>query len=140
MVPDMTKQSPGLLMFRCSTDWTSIRTSASWSLYSRFPDGFPVASQHRTTKPKVACALGFAGFVIRAGRDNSSPTGEKIGSPSTWPPPVTFPGVDDAPPRQAPMGKGAVSQGVKLTLGLTLAPNAGPTGPGPLGSPHQLQV
>src|SRR5437773_4979361 len=118
-----------------SMDWTFIRTSIAWSLYSRFP----VAGQHFTTKPRVACALGSARLGIRAGTDRRSPMGEKTGSsPGIWPPPVTFPGVDGAPPRHAPPGAGMMSQGVKSTLGLTLSPEPGPTGPGPSAAPHQL--
>src|SRR5207253_972494 len=101
------QEEPGLLIDSPSIDWALIRTSAEWSLYSRFP----VAGQHCTTKPKVACALGSAKLGTNAGTDKSRPSTEKAGSPWIWPPPVTFPGVD-APPMQAPTGVGAESQGV----------------------------
>src|SRR2546425_3023025 len=117
-----------------SMDWTFIRTSIAWSLYSRFP----VSGQHFTTKPNVACAIGSARLGIRAGTDRSSPSGEKIGSLSMWPPPVTFPGVEGTPPRHAPPGAGAMSQGGKSTFVLSPGPAPGPTGPRPAGESHPL--
>src|SRR5438270_4887260 len=41
---------------------------------------------------------------------------------------------------QAPPGDGVMSQGLYATLVLTLSPEPGPTGPGPLAAPHQLHV
>src|SRR5436190_14564483 len=114
-----------------------MRTPAELSLYSRFPVGAPLFCAC-TTKPKLARDCGSARLGTRAGRDTSTPPTEKTGSPEICPPPVTFPGVDGAPPRHFPPGAGAMSQGVKSTPGLTLSPEPGPTGPGPLGSPHQL--
>src|SRR5882762_2636398 len=135
LLPGVAGQEvPGLLISGPSTDWTFIRTSFAWSLYSRFP----VAGQHLTTKPNVACADGSARLGIRAGTDRRPPRGEKMGSLSIWPPPVTFPGAEGTPPRHAPPGAGAMSQGVKSTLVLTLAPVPGPTGPGPSAESHQL--
>src|SRR2546427_2516665 len=106
------QEVPGLVINSPSKDSAFIRTSIAWSLYSRFP----VAGQHFATKPKVACAAGSARLGIRAGIERRSPRGEKMGSLSIWPPPVAFPGVDGTPPRHAPLGAGAVSQGVKSTL------------------------
>src|SRR3989442_4163214 len=129
------QEVPGLLITGPATDWAFIRTSIAWSSYSRFP----VSGQHFTTKPKVACALGSARLGIRAGTDRRSPIGEKTGSsPGIWPPPVTFPGVDGAPPRHGPPGAGMMSQGLKSTLRLTLSPKPGPRRLGPSAAPHQL--
>src|SRR5947208_6211393 len=64
-----------LLMTRSSMDCAFIRTSIAWSLYSRFP----VAGQHFTVKPKVACALGPDRPGTRAGSESRSPRGEKMG-------------------------------------------------------------
>src|SRR2546426_7259291 len=121
-------------------DVAFMRTPAALSLYSRFPVGVPPPVPCCTTRPKLACDGGWAKLETRAGRDKSTPSIAKTGSPSTWPPPVTFPGVEGTPPRQFPVGAGAMSQGVKSTFVLTLSPVPGPTGPGPLASPHQLQV
>jgi hypothetical protein len=41
-----------LLMSSPLMDWALIRTSIGWSSYSRFP----IAAQHCTTQPNVACA------------------------------------------------------------------------------------
>src|SRR3989338_10519349 len=43
-------------------------------------------------------------------------------------------------PLQGPLRSGVVSQVEKSTLVDTLSPVPGPTGPGPLALPHQLQV
>src|SRR2546425_8198381 len=130
------QEVPGLLITGPATDWAFIRTSIAWSLYSRFP----VAGQHFTTKPKVACALGSARLGMRAGTDRRSPRGEKMGS-SIWPPPVTFPGAE-TPPTHAPLGAGAMSQGVKSASPTTSSPM--PPGlftfVGPVDEPHQLQI
>src|SRR2546426_3395476 len=137
LLPGVAGQEvPGLLITSASIVLVFIRTSIEWSSYSRFP----VAGQHCTTKPNIACALGSAKLGIRAGTDRRSPSGEKMGSLSISPPPVTFPGVEGTPPRHAPPGAGARSHGGKLTVWLTWAPAPGPTGPGPFASPHQLQV
>src|SRR5256885_9244596 len=61
-----------ITMNRSLKDVAFMRTPADLSLYSRFP----VAGQHFTTKPKVACALGSARLGIRAGTDRRSPMGE----------------------------------------------------------------
>src|SRR3989442_15577840 len=70
-----------------------------------------------------------------------SPRGVKMGSPSIWPPPVTFPGVEGTPPTHAPLGAGEMSQGVKSAFPTTSSPvPVGLLGTlnGPLGEPHQL--
>src|SRR5438445_13429334 len=54
-------------------DWDLIRTSAPWSLYSRFP----VGAQHVTEQPNVACDCGPARLGTKAGRDGRSPRGER---------------------------------------------------------------
>src|SRR5712691_4344194 len=130
------QEEPGLLINSPSTDWAFIRTSASWSLYSRFPDG----PQHFATKPNVACDVGAARLGIRAGRDRRSPSGEKTGSLPIWPPPVTFPAVEGIPPKHGPLGAGARSQGVKSASPTTSSPvPEGLLGTlnGPLDEPHQ---
>src|SRR6266850_3045213 len=126
-------------MNRPLKDVAFMRTSADLSLYSRLPVGGPLASAF-TTKPKLACEPGLDRLGTSAGKDKSTPPMEKTGSPWIWPPPVTFPGVEGAPPRHFPPGAGAMSQGVKFTLVLTLSPEPEPTGPGPFEAPHQLHV
>src|SRR6266550_2806827 len=101
--------SRGPLMISWSIDWALTRTPASWSLYSTFPD----AGQHFTERPKVALLFEFKLLTVNAGSERRSPKGENTGSsPGTCPPPVTFPGVDAAPPRHRPPGAGAISHGV----------------------------
>src|SRR5205809_8084853 len=98
LLPGVAGQdTPGLVITSPSIDWALIRTSACWSLYSRFP----VAAQHFPTKPNVACALGSARLGISAGSDSRTPRGEKMGSPSIWPPPVALPEVE--PPPHGPL-------------------------------------
>src|SRR6267142_2599299 len=125
-------------MNRLLYDVAFMRTSADLSLYSRFPVGGPLSCAF-TTKPKLACDLGSDRLGTRAGTDKSTPPTEKTGSPWIWPPPVTFPGVE-VPPMHLPPGAGAINQGVKSTLRLTLSPEPEPTGPGPFEAPHQLHV
>src|SRR5437588_2971071 len=113
LLPGVAAQEPGLLMLSPVMDWALIRTFIPWSLYSRFPDG----AQHFATKPKVACELGVARLGTRAGSEIRSPRGEKRGSPSIWPPPVTFPGVfgGGGAAGQGAAG-GTVSHGMKSTF------------------------
>src|SRR5258705_7291756 len=108
LLPGVEQEVPGLLINSPSTNCAFIRTSAAWSLYSRFPDG----AQHFATKPNVACAVGEARLGIRAGTDRRFPSGENTGSLPIWPPPVTFPTVEGTPPRHGPLGARARSQGV----------------------------
>src|SRR6266568_1347131 len=112
------QEAPGLLTSSPLTDWASIRTPAWWSWYSRFP----VGAQHLTTKPKVARALGSDGSLAMC------------------PPPVTFPGVEGAPPTHPPPGAGATSQGVKSASPTTSSPVpvGFPAFMGPVGEFHQL--
>src|SRR5207237_10170021 len=74
------------------------------------------------------------------GRSRTPSRVERSPEVSILPPPVTLYGGGRKPPPQAPPGAGATSQGLKSTFGLTLSPAPGPTGPGPLEEPHQLQV
>src|SRR5205809_234203 len=120
-----------------SNDVAFMRTPADLSLNSRFPVGVPLPCASCTTKPKLACDLGSARLGTSAGTDKSTPPTEKTGSPWIWPPPVTFPGVGQAPPADA------VSHGVKSTTpsgSMTLSPV--PPGllrfMGPVELPHQL--
>src|SRR2546426_3051881 len=142
LLPGVAGQEvPGLLMNSPLKVAAFMRTPAGLSLYSRFPVGVPPPSSCFTTKPKLACDLGSAKLGTRAGRDRSTPSTAKTGSPWIWPPPLTFPGVEGTPPTHAPLGAGEMSQGVKsaspttsspVPVGLLVALN------GPLGEPHQL--
>src|SRR6266850_7319265 len=74
LLPGVAEQElPGAAIESASMEVAFIRTSAAWSLYSRFP----VGAQHFTTNPKVACPLGLDRLGIRAGSDRRSPSGEK---------------------------------------------------------------
>src|ERR1043166_1597048 len=134
-------EAPGLLIDRPSTNWALIRTSAAWSLYSRFP----LAEQHVATKPNVACDAGSDRLGISAGSDSKTPSSAKTGSPSIWPPPVAFPGVlgGGGAGGHGEAG-GLVSQGSKSTF-CSRSMILSPVPPafrgisiGPDGLPHQL--
>src|SRR5947208_1228191 len=83
----------GLLIIKVSMEVAFMRTSPLWSLYSRFP----LAGQHVTVKPKVACPPTLAGLellLMRSVANSSTVSRLKLSSEdSILPPPVALPGV-----------------------------------------------